>query len=235
MRSGTLASVTRGASGPHVEADRREGATIHHLAPRRDPAPEPDSQPDLDSRELLQRARRHDPAALRELFERHKDRVAAQIQRMTGDPAAVDDLTQEVFIAAFAHLDSFRGDSQFRTWLYRIATNKVRNWWDSDQRRRRREHRSAELVDPDASTPDEDLETREHRERLYRALGKLSAKLREAFVARVIEGMSLQEASEALGIPISTVSYRTRRAEDLLCEALGIPGHSATTSTPPRG
>ncbi len=172
------------------------------------------------------RARRHDPAALRELFELHKDRVAAQIQRMTGDPAAVDDLVQEVFIAAFANLGGFRGDSQFRTWLYRIATNKVRNWWDSDQRRRRREHRAAELPELGPSTPAEELEATEHRERLYRAMATLSNKLREAFVARVIEGMSLQEASEALGVPISTVSYRTRRAEDLLCEALGIPGHS---------
>jgi RNA polymerase sigma-70 factor (ECF subfamily) len=229
VQSGTLASVTRGAFGPHVDAKRREGATIHHLDDRRGLTIELESDPDpreSDSLELLARARRHDPAALRELFECHKDRVAAQIQRMTGDPAAVDDLVQEVFIAAFAHLDSFRGDSQFRTWLYRIATNKVRNWWDSDQRRRRREHRSAELPGFDANNPDEDLEAREHRERLYRAMGKLSTKLREAFVARVIEGMSLQEASEALGIPISTVSYRTRRAEDVLCEALGIPGHS---------
>jgi RNA polymerase sigma-70 factor (ECF subfamily) len=227
VRSGTLASVTRGAYGPHVDAQRREGATIHHLDDRRVLATEPRTDLDQpDAHELLARARRHDPAALRELFERHKDRVAAQVQRMTGDPAAVDDLVQEVFIAAFAHLDSFRGDSQFRTWLYRIATNKVRNWWDSDQRRRRREHRSAELPELGPNTPDEDLEAREHRDRLYRAMAKLSTKLREAFVARVIEGMSLQEASEALGIPISTVSYRTRRAEDVLCEALGIPGHS---------
>ena len=224
MRSGTLVAVTRGGIGPHAD-ERREGATIHRLDERRGLTPEPPSQPDPDARELLSRARRHDPAALRELFERHKERVAAQIQRMTGDQAAVDDLVQEVFIAAFSHLDGFRGDSQFRTWLYRIATNKVRNWWDSDQRRRRRELRSAELPEPGPSTPDEDLEAREHRDRLYRALGSLSAKLREAFVARVIEGMSLQEASEALGIPVSTVSYRTRRAEDLLCEALGIPGH----------
>jgi RNA polymerase sigma-70 factor, ECF subfamily len=53
----------------------------------------------------------------------------------------------------------------------------------------------------------------------------LSAKLREAFVVRVIEGMSLHEASEVLGVPISTVSYRTRRAEELLCKALDIPGY----------
>ena len=64
---------------------------------------------------------------------------------------------------------------------------------------------------------------RQQRDRLYRALGELPDKLREAFVARAIEGMNLQEASAALGVPISTVSYRTRRAEKLLCDALGIP------------
>jgi len=220
--------VTDGASGPRVADGRPGGATIHRIDAQREAQTgghEQDLEPG-DSSERLKRARRHDPAALRELFDAHKGRVAAQIQRMTGDPACVDDLVQEVFIAAFANLASFRGDSQFRTWLYRIATNKVRNWWDSDQRRRRREQRAVELPEPGPSTPDDDLEAHEHRERLYQAMATLSAKLREAFVARVIEGMSLQEASEALGVPISTVSYRTRRAEDLLCEALGIPGHS---------
>jgi RNA polymerase sigma-70 factor (ECF subfamily) len=183
--------------------------------------PRPDGR-GADVRELIDRARRHDPAAQRLLFEMHKDRLAAQLQRMTGTPAAVDDLVQEVFISAFRNLDNFRGDSQLGTWLYRIATNQARKWWDSDRRRRRRELRASERV-PDASpTPHEDLEQREHHERLYAALGSLPAKLREAFVARVIEGMSLQEASDALGLPISTVSYRTRRAEDLLCAALEV-------------
>jgi RNA polymerase sigma-70 factor (ECF subfamily) len=173
---------------------------------------------------LIERARQGDASAQRAIFERHKDRVAAQIQRMTGDPSVVDDLLQDVFIAAFANLRGFRGDSQIRTWLYRIATNKVRNWWDSTRRRRRREHRAGELpIEPSAS-PHEDLEVREHRERLYQALGELPAKLREAFVARIIEGMSLQDASDAFDVPVSTISYRTRRAEELLCRALGLSG-----------
>lgn len=178
----------------------------------------------LEPEILIERARQGDPAAQRAIFDRHKDRVAAQIQRMTGDPSVVDDLLQDVFIAAFANLRGFRGDSQIRTWLYRIATNKVRNWWDSTRRRRRREHRASQLPIELAATPQEDLEVREHRERLYQALGQLPAKLREAFVARVIEGMSLQDASEAFDVPVSTISYRTRRAEELLCQALGLPG-----------
>lgn len=189
------------------------GATVHqlHAVPR-----------EVDVRELIDRARRHDPAAQRALFELHKGRVAAQVQRMTGTPAAVDDLVQEVFIAAFRNLDGFRGDCSLPTWLYRIALNQSRKWWDSDRRRRRREQRAGERPVDVPGTPHEDLELREHHDRLYAALGSLPAKLREAFVARVIEGMSLQEASEALSLPISTVSYRTRRAEDLLCTALGV-------------
>lgn len=201
-----------GASPPQATL-----ATVHVLHA------EPGAETTTDAELVLARAREGHPAAQRALFELHKDRVAAQIQRMTGDPTVVDDLLQEVFIAAFGSLHSFRGDSQVRTWLYRIATNKVRNWWDSTRRRRRREHVAGELQPDDAATPQEDLEAREHRERLYQALGELSPKLREAFVARVIEGMSLQDASEALEVPISTISYRTLRAEELLCRALGLP------------
>ncbi len=193
-----------------AEDPRSNDATVHVLH--------------LDAEDLIERARQGDPSAQRALFDRHKDRVAAQIQRMTGDPAVVEDLLQDVFIAAFSNLRGFRGDSQIRTWLYRIATNKVRNWWDSTRRRKRREHRAHALPVELAPTPHEDLEVREHRERLYQALGDLPAKLREAFVARVIEGMSLQDASEAFDVPVSTISYRTRRAEELLCQALGLPG-----------
>ena len=191
-------------------------ATVYRLHPDRD-------APTIDEVELVARARRQDPAAVRTLFELHKDRVSAQLLRMTGDPTAVDDLVQEVFISAFTNLHKFRGDSQLHTWLYRIGANKARNWWDSTRRRRRREHRAVDAPPPMTRTPQDQLERREHHAKLYAALGKLSPKLREAFVARVIEGMSLAETSAALGVPISTVSYRTRRAESLLCEALGIP------------
>ena len=196
-------------------------ATVHPLRP---PNEEAAAAPEVEESELVARARRQDPVALRVLFELHKDRVNTQLQRMIGDSACVDDLVQEVFISAFTNLDKFRGDSQLHTWLYRIAANKARNWWDSTKRRRRRERRAASAPSPDPATPQEQLERREHHAQLYDALGRLSPKLREAFVARVIEGMSLAEASAALGVPVSTVSYRTRRAEALLCEALNIAG-----------
>ena len=182
-----------------------------------DDAPSGDEQ-------LLNAARRGVASAQKRIFEQHRDRIAAQILRRTGDPSSVDDLVQKVFISAFAGLDRFRGDSKLNTWLYRIACNKVHNWWDASRRRVQRELRSVSRSVEQPETPDESLAAREHRETLYASLGELAPKLREAFVARVIEGLSLQETSEALGVPISTVSYRTRRAEALLCEKLGIKG-----------
>lgn len=179
---------------------------------------------DAESAALLAAAQAGDRAAQTALFEAYKERVARQIFRMTGDASSVDDLVQEVFISAFAALGRFRGESQLGTWLYTIAANRVRNWWDSQRRRRQREDIAVERDGPgDAETPETDLEAKQQRDRFYAALGGLPNKLREAFVARAIEGMNLIEASAALGVPISTVSYRTRRAEQLLCEALGIP------------
>jgi RNA polymerase sigma-70 factor (ECF subfamily) len=171
---------------------------------------------------LLAAAQAGDTAAQTEIFERYRTRVAAQVFRMTGNAGAVDDLVQEVFIAALGGLRAFRGDAQLGTWLYRITTNKVRNWWDASRRRDARERESLALgTGPHA--PDESLEVAEERRRFYRALGELSGVLREAFVLRAIEGLSLKDASEQLGVPVSTVSYRARRAEELLCDALGIP------------
>ena len=173
-------------------------------------------------RSLFEAARHGDIAAQRKLFEDNKNRVAAQIQRMTGDASVVDDLVQEVFIAAFSTSATFRGDSQLSTWLYRIALNKVRNWWDSQSRRQRREQRASSSSTTGVLPPDEQLEAEERREEFYQALQKLSRPLREAFVARVIEGMSLQECSDSLDAPISTVSYRCRKAEETLSKVLGV-------------
>jgi RNA polymerase sigma-70 factor (ECF subfamily) len=174
--------------------------------------------------DVVAAARDGDPSAQAALFDAHKQRVSQQILRMTGDATAVDDLVQEVFIAAFGNLDRFRGEAQLRTWLYRITFNKARNWVDSQRRRVAREARaSTPSVDLTASAPDRRLEAHDRLLRFYDALNTLPTSFRDAFVARAIEQQSLEEASEHLSVPISTVSYRARRAEFLLCKALGLP------------
>lgn len=178
---------------------------------------------DADLGFVLAAAQRGEPGALGELFEAHRDRVARIVLRMTGDATVVDDLVQEVFIAAFAALPDFRREAQLETWLHTIATNKVRNWWDARRRRLAREQRAGTAATPEETSPEDEVATAEHLRRFYDALGSLPDKLRESFTARAVERMSLAEASVALGVPVSTVSYRTRRAEELLCAALGLP------------
>lgn len=174
-----------------------------------------------DAATLLEAARRGEASAQSALFEAHKDGVARQVLRMTGDVSCVDDLVQEVFIAAFRRLDDFRGDAAIGTWLHRITTNKVRNWWDSAQRRRVREAkatRGGSEIDP--TTPERAIEASDKLEQFYAALRRLPPDFRDAFVLRAIEELSLDEVSERLGVPLSTVSYRARRAEALLSAAL---------------
>ena len=183
-----------------------------------------DAPPTGDGDDLVAASRRGDRAAQAALFDAHKKRVGLQILRMTGDQAAVDDLVQDVFIAAFANLDRFRGEAQLRTWLYRITFNKARNWVDSRRRRVVREARAVTpSVDLTADAPDRRLEAHDRLQRFYAALNALPDGFRDAFVARAIEQQSLEEASAHLQVPISTVSYRARRAEVLLCKALGLP------------
>jgi RNA polymerase sigma-70 factor (ECF subfamily) len=179
--------------------------------------------PEVDAALVIAAAQRGDAAAIAELFESHRQQVARQVLRMTGDASSVDDLVQEVFIAAFSAITGFRRDAQFDTWLYTIAANKVRNWWDARRRRHVREQNAIGAAPNEARTPEDEALATEHLQRFYAALGGLPDKLREAFTARAIEHLSLQEASRVLDIPISTVSYRTRRAEELLCAALGLP------------
>lgn len=173
---------------------------------------------------LVAAVRRGDTSAQSEFFVRHKDAVARQVMRMTGDASCVDDLVQEVFVAAFSRLDAFRGDASIETWLHRITINKVRNAWDS---RRRRLAREAKVAVPEATehdSPDDNVAAGEQLARFYAVLSELPAKYRDAFVCRVLEELSLEDTSEALGVPVSTVSYRARKAEALLTQALGLEG-----------
>lgn len=177
---------------------------------------------DTEMLALLRAVHEGDAAAQAEFFERHKLVVARQVLRMTGDAGLVDDIVQDVFIVAFSRLGQFRGDASITTWLHRITVNKVRNAWDSRSRRRARETTVANNAPQAVQGPDVALEAGERLQEFYDALGGLPAKYRDAFVCRVLEQMSLEQASALLSIPISTVSYRARRAEALLCERLDI-------------
>ena len=100
-------------------------ATTTHLIPVRDAADRNDSERSLVERSLVQRAQSGDEQAFATLFQLHKKRVYSVCLQMTKDVADAEDLTQEAFLQVFRSVNSFRGDSAFSTWLYRVAVNTV--------------------------------------------------------------------------------------------------------------
>ena len=163
------------------------------------------SRGDADSA-LIERYLRGDVNAFNDLMRAHEDRVFAVCLRMLRDREAALDATQETFITVFRKVDRFAGHSAFSTWLYRVAVNTC---YDHARRAGRR---GTEPF-PEGHDP---ADTRAEA-----ALAKLPAEFRSAVILCDAEGLSLQTASEILGVPIGTVKSRIFRGRRLLAEVLG--------------
>ena len=153
----------------------------------------------------IARSRAGDQQAFEALVLRYQKMIFALTYRMTGSMAEAEDLTQETFIAAFQQLDSFRGESKFSSWLYRIATNRCLNWRQRDARRGKayetwgREREAASITEPSADAISVQVQ---------QALLKLDDKQRAAMVLTTYEGMNHAEAARVLGCSETTVSWR---------------------------
>jgi RNA polymerase sigma-70 factor (ECF subfamily) len=163
----------------------------------------------LSPEELLRRCQAGDRDAFAELFRRHRADVARIVHRMADRGADIDDLVQEVFVQVHKSLATFRAESRFSTWLYRVAVNVVLM-----HRRAKRSRpvtllipREATLLD-DASPPDEQVARRRRIEALYRLLDRLSEKKRAVYVLHEIEGLPPNEIAKILGAPVLTVRTR---------------------------
>jgi len=171
---------------------------------------------------LVERFRRGDDSAFDRIVERHSAEVAALANRLLGWPGDVDDVVQDVFIAAFVHLKKFRGECRLRTWLFTITVNKCR----SHRLRRRRRLRVRQLDDLEvtaghgegAERPTMDEET---FARVRGAVQALPRKYREVVVLRYLEGLEPGEIGELLGIRVNAVQVRLNRAKKQIKEQLG--------------
>jgi RNA polymerase sigma-70 factor (ECF subfamily) len=175
--------------------------------------------------ELVKRALARDDAAFRTIMERHNQRLYRVARSILRNDVEAEDAVQEAYINAFTHLDSFRGDSSLATWLSRITMNEALG-------RLRRERPSLELNDrteaqiipfPQTTTKDDPERTMAQREILQlveRATDNLPEIFRVVFVARVIEGMSIEETADVLGLQPETVKTRLHRARRLVHEQL---------------
>ena len=166
-------------------------------------------------------------AAFGELVTRYQDRLYNTLLRLVDNPEDARDVAQESFLHAYQALHSFKGDSLFFTWLYRIAMNTA----ISMKRKQRNVLRfqpgadgaGQEPPDPsDAARPGHAIEMAEQERRVHEALARLSGEHRAVLVLKDMEGMKYEEMAEVLQVPIGTIRSRLHRARlelrDLLVE-----------------
>ncbi len=164
---------------------------------------------------VLASARQGNAKALRQLYEAHQSQVRGHLYRLLGPDPEIDDLVQTVFARAFAALDTFRGGSAISTWLYRITTNTTHNLLRQRFRRNRVKAAFQWWTGRDAHVQDARADVRDEAERI---LQRVAPDLREVFVLYHYEGLTLQEISQVLDKPISTVGDRLARARKRLHE-----------------
>jgi RNA polymerase sigma-70 factor, ECF subfamily len=185
------------------------------------------TQDDADQ-QLVQRVQAGEKSAFNLLVLKYQHRVLKLVSRFVSDAAEAEDVAQEAFIKAYRALASFRGDSAFYTWLYRIAINTAKNALVSN--RRRPVDFDLDLQDPEqydrharlkeSDTPEGVLLTEEIRQVVEHAMEQLPEDLRTAIVLRELEGLSYEEIAEAMDCPVGTVRSRIFRAREAIDKKL---------------
>lgn len=172
-----------------------------------------------DEAQLIDRAMQGDRDAFTLLVEQNQDRLFASMLQVTGSPDEAEEVCQEAFIRAFIKLDSFQQNSQFFTWLYRIAFNNAL----SGRRRKRarvsldhyREVNGMDVAE-DGPSIDEPLLRRERVTMVRAAMETLTTEHRSILVLREMEENSYEDIAEILEISIGTVRSRLSRARNQL-------------------
>ena len=187
--------------------------------------------------ELVQRAQKGDTAAFEELMTAHEKQVYGVALRMTGQREDAADVTQEVFLAAWKNMCTFRGQGSFAGWLYRLTANACIDHLRREKRRRtvpltRLDDEEQELELPDPSPgPEEQAERTERRAALRRAVAQLPEDQRTVLLLRETGGLSYQEIAGTLNIPAGTVKSRIARARLQLREQLARDGNFSEWSS----
>jgi RNA polymerase sigma-70 factor, ECF subfamily len=174
-------------------------------------------------RTLLRRLRDRDERAFRELLEAHRDRVYNITYRMLGNRAEAEDVAQEVFITVFKTIETFREESKFSTWLYRVTVNHCKNRIKYLARRHDRDKdeldemsggvNGAQVGTPvRAPQPDRALEGIQMEALLKEAIESLDEDHRTVVVLRDVEDLSIEEICEITELPDGTVKSRLHRA-----------------------
>ncbi len=173
---------------------------------------------------LVERVQRGERSAFDVLVLRYQQKVLKLVLRYIRDPMEAEDVAQEAFIKAFRAIGSFRGDSAFYTWIYRIAINTAKNALVASKRRpvnfgidvQDPEQGDLEARLTDGETPEQLALTEEIRETVNHAMADLPEELRTAIVLREIDGLSYEEIAASMDCPVGTVRSRIFRAREAI-------------------
>ena len=180
--------------------------------------------------QLVERVQHGDKQAFDLLVIKYQRRLARLLSQFIRDAAEVDDVTQETFIKAYRALPSFRGESAFYTWLYRIGINTAKNFLVTQGRRAPTtsigfDNEDAENFEEgsqlrEMNTPESELMSKQIAQTVNQTLQELPEELRMAITLREIEGLSYEEIASIMNCPIGTVRSRIFRAREAIAEKL---------------
>ncbi len=183
---------------------------------------------DVDQ-QLVERAQGGDKQAFDLLVIKYQRKLGRLLSRFIRDPGEVEDVAQEAFIKAYRALPSFRGDSAFYTWLYRIGINTAKNYlvalgrrapttteFDADEAESFEDGEQLR----DINTPESMLASKEIAATVQKAMEELPDDLRTAIELREIEGLSYEEIASIMNCPIGTVRSRIFRAREAISARL---------------
>jgi RNA polymerase sigma-70 factor (ECF subfamily) len=176
-----------------------------------------------DEQDLVRRAVQGDREAFEMIVRRYQQPVVNYVGRMVRERELALDISQDVFLKAYAALASYRPQYKFSTWLFKIASNYLIDFWRKkkiatvsiDQPQGGGDGPTLQVAAEDP-TVERRYEMRELRGRLDAAIDRLPASLRELFVWRHVNGLSYEEMAEIKGIPVGTVKNRVFQAKEAL-------------------
>ena len=174
--------------------------------------------------DLVNRVQAGDKRAFDLLVLKYQNRIVKLVSRFVHDPMEAQDVTQEAFIKAYRAIGSFRGDSAFYTWLYRIATNAAKNFLVAQKRRppamgvdaMEAEQYAVDTRLKEKETPENLVVTEELKSVIFKTIEGLPGDLKEAITLREMECMSYEDIAVIMDCPVGTVRSRIFRARDAI-------------------
>ena len=176
---------------------------------------------------LVRRAKKGDYAAFDLLVLKYQSRIIATVFRYVKEKQLAEDISQEAFIKSFKSIDSFREESSFYTWVYRIAVNTAKNYLVSSKRKGevlmsdmfQEETFYPEKLDVDS--PQDLLDANELRDLIFETLSSLGEETRTALSLREFDGLSYEQIAEIVQCPVGTVRSRIFRGREMIEEIIG--------------